>query len=133
MSKDPFAEPQPLVRQMFTVFDRKANTHGPPFLAENAEVAKRMLKLTANERGNQFNSHPEDYSLWLLGDFDLTHGVLDQYDRSEHVCNVEELVDRELQEIQHLDEARIKRLIDQRIDELVEALSMDAKLNEGSK
>jgi len=61
---------------MYTIWDAKAEAYQQPFFAVNNNVAIRMLQSAVNDPGTELNKHPEDFSLFVLGKFDLLEGKL---------------------------------------------------------
>jgi hypothetical protein len=45
---------------------------------QNDELAVRIFTQCANNEEHQFGSHPEDYTLHFLGDFDAETGTLEE-------------------------------------------------------
>ncbi len=56
--------------KIFTVYDTKALAYLPPFFLPNELMAKRVFGDMADDINHQFGKHPEDYSLYEMGDFD---------------------------------------------------------------
>ncbi len=55
---------------MFTVFDSKTAAYLPPFVQQTKGAAIRAFTDTCNDPNTLFNRHPEDYTLFHLGEFD---------------------------------------------------------------
>jgi len=62
--------------QVFTVYDSAARRYLEPFFADTVEVALRMFRAMVSKEGHQFNRFPEDYTLFHIGDYDPTSGML---------------------------------------------------------
>lgn len=59
-----------MTQHVFSVYDSKADAYLAPFTANTYGLAERMfVDLVCNE-GHQFNRHPEDYTLYQIGQFD---------------------------------------------------------------
>lgn len=74
--------------KMFSVFDVKAACYGAPFFMPREQMAIRAFADGVNEVGNvnnQWAKHPEDFSLFYIGDFD---DDLAQLDSVKPVCLV---------------------------------------------
>ncbi len=56
--------------KIFTVYDTKALAYLPPFFLPNELMAKRVFGDMADDITHQFGKHPEDYSLYEMGEFD---------------------------------------------------------------
>lgn len=58
--------------KMFAVYDLKAACYGTPFFMPREEVAVRTFSDSVNDSNpnNLWNKHPEDYSLFYIGEYD---------------------------------------------------------------
>lgn len=61
-----------MTQHTFAVFDAKADAYLAPFTAGTYGIAERMFSDLVNSDGHQFNRHPADYTLYVIGTFD-TH------------------------------------------------------------
>lgn len=62
-----------MITKMFSVFDVKAACYGQPFFMPREEMAVRAFADGVNEDRNPNNNwakHPEDFTLFLVGEFD---------------------------------------------------------------
>lgn len=59
-----------MTNHVFAVFDAKAEAYLPPFTTSTFGIAERLFTDMVNEPGQQFNRHPEDYTLYLIGTYD---------------------------------------------------------------
>jgi len=67
-----------MIHKIYSVFDSKAESYTPPFV-DNAEGrALRTFADCCNDQGHQFGKHPEDYTLFCLGEFNDDTGAIDQ-------------------------------------------------------
>lgn len=55
--------------QIFTVYDSKAEAYMAPFYMNTKGQAIRAFTDSANDPNHQFYKHPEDYTLFLLGQY----------------------------------------------------------------
>lgn len=69
--------------RVYSVFDAKAAVFDRPFYEQSDGSAVRAFsdavndsRMTVNNVPNMFFKHPEDYSLFCLGEFDSDTGVL---------------------------------------------------------
>lgn len=62
--------------QIFSVFDKKAVAYLQPFYYQQKGQAIRAFEDSVNNPETAFNKHPEDFSLYLLGEFDDTTGEI---------------------------------------------------------
>lgn len=55
--------------QLFTIYDEKAEAFLPPFTCGSEGIAKRAFADCVNSQTHQFGKHPQDYTLFWVGDF----------------------------------------------------------------
>lgn len=60
----------------FTIYDQKALAYLPPFFLHNRHMAERTFADCVNSHDHQFGKHPEDYTLFIIGEYDDRTGVL---------------------------------------------------------
>lgn len=65
-----------MIQFIYTIHDNKAAAYLPPFYLHNKNMAIRSFADCVQEEGHQFNKHPEDYSLWEIGEFDDLTGEI---------------------------------------------------------
>lgn len=63
-------------KHLFTVFDTAAGAFLDPFVAPSIEFAIRSFRQAVNTPEHQFNTFPEDYTLFCIGTFDAKTGRL---------------------------------------------------------
>lgn len=61
---------------IFAIFDKKAVAYQQPFYYLQKGQALRAFEDAVNDPQTAFNKHPEDYSLFQLGKFDDTSGII---------------------------------------------------------
>lgn len=67
--------PQPplgLRHCLFAVYDSKAETYNPPFTMRTPAEAMRAFTHAATDKETAMGQHPEDFSLFFLGYYDLS-------------------------------------------------------------
>lgn len=62
--------------KILSVHDAKVNAFAQPFFMRTQAEAMRGWIEVVNDPSTQFNKHPEDFNLFLLGDFDEDTGVI---------------------------------------------------------
>ena len=62
--------------KVFSVYDAKALFYGVPFFMPMVGMATRSFGDLIDDPRSAVNKHPEDYSLFLLGEFDDQSGVM---------------------------------------------------------
>lgn len=56
--------------KVFSILDAKAQVFSNPWYAPTVAYAIRSFEALANDPGTLIGKHPEDFSLYQLGDFD---------------------------------------------------------------
>lgn len=56
-----------MIHQQFSIFDQKAAAYFPPFYLQNKALAIRTFGDMVNNPESRINKHPEDYTLFHLG------------------------------------------------------------------
>lgn len=72
---------------IFSVYDNVAKAFIPPFFLPNEDMAKRAFSDAVNDEKHQFSQHPEDYSLYAVGSFDDTNGMITEYAENTKLGN----------------------------------------------
>jgi hypothetical protein len=62
-----------------------------PFFSVNRGTAIRSLTVVVNDENHEFAKHASDYSLWELGYFDDSNGVLTPNSDPNRILNLSEL------------------------------------------
>lgn len=78
--------------QCFAVHDKKAQAFITPFYLPNEMMASRTFMDCINDDSHQFSKHPEDYSLFLIGTFDMNSGEF--VHELQIICNGTEVKSR---------------------------------------
>ena len=65
-----------MIYQVFAVRDSKAEAYALPFFLPRMEVALRSFRDAMKDPKHEMSRHPEDYSLWCLGEFDDNTGAM---------------------------------------------------------
>lgn len=68
-----------MILKIFTVFDSKAEAYLPPFFLGSTGLAIRSFTDTVNGTDNNIAQHPEDYTLFELGEYDDANAIINQY------------------------------------------------------
>ena len=63
---------------IYTIHDVKAQNYGKPFYAFNDDVARRSFEQEVNNPESTLNRAPEDYTLFCIGSFDDSTGLIDE-------------------------------------------------------
>lgn len=65
-----------MIYQVFSVRDSKAAAYALPFFLPRAEVAIRSFKDAVGNPEHDMSRHPEDYTLFVIGEYDDEKGLL---------------------------------------------------------
>lgn len=63
-----------MIQKMFAAYDSAAKAYLSPFQLPREEMAIRAFTDVVNSQNHDFANHPEDYALFLLGEFDNRTG-----------------------------------------------------------
>lgn len=66
-----------MIIKIFTIFDQKAEAYLAPFFLNTKGQAIRAFSDSINDPSHQFNHHPEDYTLFQLGEYDDSAASID--------------------------------------------------------
>lgn len=61
---------------LFTVFDSKSRVFSNPFTSANLLTAQRDFERAANDKNSDICLFPNDYTLYEIGKFDDTLGIV---------------------------------------------------------
>lgn len=64
-----------MVTKMFSVYDSKAAVFSVPFFMPSIGLAIRSFTDLSNDPGTMVFKHPEDFSLFVVGEFDDEKGT----------------------------------------------------------
>lgn len=70
--------------QIFAVRDTAVEAFLAPFYMPSKGAAIRAFGDTVNDPQSGFNKHPQDFSLYFLGDFDEQTGIIAPASSPEH-------------------------------------------------
>lgn len=71
----------------FSVYDDKAHAYITPFFLPETDLALRTFSDCVNDPNHQWGKHPEDYTLFGLGSFDVLSGKLSALEPSTVLAN----------------------------------------------
>lgn len=77
--------------KFYSVYDSKANAFMEPWLARTAGLAMRQFEDSVNDGRSIVCTHPEDFTLFELGEFDQAKGALVSYATPKSLCRAQEL------------------------------------------
>lgn len=62
--------------KMFTIRDKAAEGFNMPFFQQTIALAERTFKDASQDPNSAASRNPQDFSLWYVGDFDHTTGLV---------------------------------------------------------
>lgn len=71
----------------FAIKDIKAEGFNTPFFQPTFGLAERAFKEAVKDPQTHLSKTPDDFSLWYVGSFDQTQGVMTSEAEPKHVCN----------------------------------------------
>jgi hypothetical protein len=71
--------------KLFSVYDSKIESYDKPFMAKTRGEAIRGFRDFVNEKDNMVSRHPEDYTLFEIGEYDEEKGLLLPH-KAHHNC-----------------------------------------------
>ena len=78
---------------VYTIFDQAAKAYVSPFFMHNHAMATRTFSDQVNQTGNQINSHPEQFILFCIGEYDDQTGEIIPLSTPESLGKGNEYVD----------------------------------------
>lgn len=78
--------------KMFSIRDAKAENYSNPQYFRTSGEAIRALQQAVEDPNNQIGKYPEDFSMWLVGEFDEEHGLVVAEEVPKPVINAIDLV-----------------------------------------
>lgn len=69
-----------MIKKIFAVRDSKAEYFNPPMFFHTIGEAERAFKHTASKQDNSIGQFPQDFDLWLLGEYDDQTGKIQQHE-----------------------------------------------------
>lgn len=64
-----------MIHRIFTIYDTKGEFYSPPFHQKTVGLAIRAFKDTATDQATSIAHHPEDFTLYSLGEYDDRTGL----------------------------------------------------------
>lgn len=72
-----------MILKAFTIYDSKAKAYKAPFFELNSGTAIRAVMEVVNTPGHGLGKYATDYTLFEIGEFDDSKGILSEY--STHI------------------------------------------------
>ncbi len=77
--------------QIYAIFDQAAGIYQKPFFGLSDGEVKRSFMDVATAADHPIAKHPEDYTLYRLGNFDDNTGLV-QNEENESLCTAQEII-----------------------------------------
>lgn len=88
------------MKKVFSIRDGKAEAYNQPWFALTPGEAERSFKRLVNDPQSTIYSFPEDYDLFLIGEFCERTGKIKGLDTPQHVVKAVNLKEKGLQPVQ---------------------------------
>lgn len=82
-----------MISHVYSIYDHKTAGYGSLFLAMSDVVAQRLVQ-SAADSSSMLSKFPEDYTLYAIGQFDDSNGMLSALPERRVVCQLAELIGR---------------------------------------
>lgn len=79
-------------KKMFVVKDTKGEACLSPFIANTSGEAERVFREGYKNQESLISQYPEDYDLYLIGDFDTATGQVVGLDTPHHVMKATQFI-----------------------------------------
>lgn len=100
-----------MILKIYSIHDQAAQAFITPFFMHNKALAIRAFSDNINSKEeNNISKHPEQYSLFCLGEYDDIKGTIDAYQKPEIIATAIELVE-EKEEIELIKEIKSLKTI----------------------
>lgn len=77
---------------MYVIFDSKAGTYNTPIFFPTQAVAERSAIDALTDADSEIARHPEDYTMFCIGEYDLDTALLKPYNDFAHTLRFHELL-----------------------------------------
>lgn len=82
---------------IFSVYDEKAQAYNTPFFQAHIGQAIRSFSDLVSDTKTTLNKHPEDYSLYHIGDYDDTNGKIVSFTEPKFLSRATEYAQSKLE------------------------------------
>lgn len=76
---------------LFVIYDSKAEVYGKPFHLLNQSVAMRTALDLRSDKTTEIARHPEDFTMFHIGEYDDSTGQVTQMKSMDVVCRFHEI------------------------------------------
>lgn len=82
-------------KKIFTIYDSKVEAYAMPWYAHTEGEAIRSFQEAVNDQNSAYAKYPEDFTLFLIGEFSENDAKLTAYDAKKSIINAMELTKKE--------------------------------------
>ena len=81
-----------MTKLMYVTYDSKAQTYTTPFYALNQGSALRSFIDIAHDTKHPIGQHPEDYTLFCIGEYDELKGTVKMFEAKKSLGVAQEFI-----------------------------------------
>jgi len=82
-----------MIRKAFSIYDEKGKIYNTPFYFPHRGEAIRFFEDLTNDKKSTVNKHPEDYTLYQVGDYDDITGRHTNLSVPEFLMKAQDAID----------------------------------------
>ncbi len=87
-----------MITNMFSIYDEKCQTYSSPFTQPHIGQAIRSFNDLSQDKTTSINRHPEDYTLYHIGEFDDSSSNLKSFNEPKFLARASEFVGQNIKE-----------------------------------
>lgn len=81
-----------MILKMYAVYDSKLESYLQPFFMQTQGAALRAWDAVVNDSSTQFSKNPADYTLFELGQYDDSTGIVESYQAKKNLGTALEFI-----------------------------------------
>lgn len=83
-----------MLLNVYSIFDVKGKCFGQPFFMAHNGIALRSFSDLIQDKNTTICKHPEDFKLYLIGEYDDNSGALCSKPQPEFMANATDFIDK---------------------------------------
>jgi hypothetical protein len=87
-----------MIKEIFAIYDVKTEAYGQPYFANTKGEAIRAFSDIINDITHPLGKHPEDFSLYLIGNYNDKNATLEKLQQPKELGKGLDFVDKDFQE-----------------------------------
>lgn len=99
-----------MIMKMFAVYDSKAEAYLQPFFMPTKGQAIRAFQAAANKEGHDFNVYSADFTLFEIGEYDDSNGVVTPLPHKLNLGGAHEHIKNSVASVANVSRAGVKNL-----------------------